>query len=273
MIVDVVLLVLIFLIPIFAQTDNSTEVNPIPEELILSEINLELKVVNQNIQDLGKLLDDVMLSTAILDNQRNHNSNTMLIFVTVFGVVIGYALSELKEISAEHKEKRKIRHLLKSDFERLNDLAISDIQSFDEEITKLKQEDNPEALKDLVFNEVFTMKRDLGEYIDGFYTYYEFNFWTALIANGSLIKLNEKEIRAIQVARDTILDESKTINSIHKGMAERMRKHTTSYTKKPKAFKNNLISEIESIKEHSIHVYEVCQEEINELKWVKLKQL
>lgn len=268
-----IFLIMIFLIPVFAQVDNSTNVNSIEEELILSNINTELKYVNQNIQNLSDTLNEVMLNTAILDNQRNQNSNTMLIFTTIFGVIIGYMLSELKEISAERREKNKIRNLIKLDFERLNNLAIKDIQTLDKEITKLKQEKNPEELKDPVLNEVYERKRDLEEYLDGFYTNYEFNFWTALIASGSLIKLNEKEIRAVQVARDTIIDESKTINSIHKGMTERMYKHTTAFAQKPKAFRNNLIAELESIKEHSVHAYEICQEEINELKWINLKQL
>ncbi len=133
------------------------------------------------------------------------------VFQNVLYLLIGAMLAALAGIWAGWFESlrknkndiKKIKNLLKSDFSRINDLAIENIESIEKELKKFDLEEDPYAIQDKELKDLFERKRELDDYLINFYYEYEFNFWTALVSSGSLIKLKEIEIQDVQTAYES----------------------------------------------------------------------
>jgi len=113
------------------------------------------------------------------------------------GTLLGYFMSERSRTKQEKKEIRKVKDLLADDFKRLNKLAIDDIKKTIVEIEEFGKSDK--KIDKFVQDRVA-----FATYIGHARKTYDFSFWNAIQASGSLIKLNSEEIKKINVIYDSI---------------------------------------------------------------------
>ena len=113
------------------------------------------------------------------------------------GTLLGYYMSERSRTKQEKKEIRKVKDLLADDFKRINKLAIDDIKKTIAEIEEFEESDKKidKFVQDRVAFATYTGRVRKT---------YDFVFWNAIQASGSLIKLNSEEIRGINAIHDSI---------------------------------------------------------------------
>lgn len=105
------------------------------------------------------------------------------------GTYLGYRLSERSRTIQEKNEVKKMKDLLKNDFERINNISISRI------VTMLGFIEN--AKNDDFIDDLLTSIEKVSQYALDNIGFFDFVYWQILSDSGHMIKLDKKEIQQI----------------------------------------------------------------------------
>lgn len=119
------------------------------------------------------------------------------------GTYLGYQLSERSRTIQEKNEVQKVKNLLKNDFERINDLAITHIENM---LGFIEQSHDDNFITNMMTSVV-----NVSNYALENIRYFDFVYWDVLSDSGHMIKLDEDNIKEIYAAHFSIAEATSRI--------------------------------------------------------------